>query len=281
MKSYLYLIVILVLLFGIVAPVTVSAATPKNKMECGTTVSDASCKITKYYEKSEGAKITLSGTGVTDKTVKVVLKKEADGQTVYTSKVIKVKNGKWKVEVAKKISEGIYEISVGEKTGKLDIREKGSSANTSQPVTTFAVASVPLLAGGVARAGASVPVSYLQITNTGDATTTLKGFWLKQNGNAPTATIIGLSTVDDKGGSRSLVGGVEGQTPFKNGQAFAPTDAVFAPKQMRLFTIKAMISNNIAASVGTQLMLDVTSLQVDAQLIGQFPIRGTTWVLSY
>lgn len=147
--------------------------------------------------------------------------------------------------------------------------------------TTFSVSAVPLLSGGDVERGDSVPLSYLQIVNRGSYAARLEGFWIKQNGNAPTRTVIGLSTVDDKGGSRGQTGGTEGSTPFSNGVAFAPTDALFQPGQMRLFTIMATMSSDISTYVGTELKIDVTSLQAEeVTFTGSFPIRGTTWTLS-
>ena len=126
-----------------------------------------------------------------------------------------------------------------------------------------------------------MPISYLMIVNRGSYAARLKGFWVKQNGSAPTRTVTGLSTVDDKGGSRGSIGGTEGSTPFNDGFALAPTDALFVPGQMRLFTIKAMMSSDISAHIGTQLKIDVTSLKAeDVTVTGSFPIRGTTWTLS-
>lgn len=146
--------------------------------------------------------------------------------------------------------------------------------------TTLAVQSIPLLFGGTAHTGESVPVSYLQITNVGTAGAQVKGFWIKQNGSAPPQAIIGLSTVDDVGGSRGLAGGLEGTVLFQNGRAFAPTDAYFAPGQMRLFTVKAMLTQNVLPYSGTQLMIDVASIETTGMVSGQFPIRGTTWTIA-
>ncbi len=154
-----------------------------------------------------------------------------------------------------------------------------STQSSTIGTTTLAIQRVPLLVGGIVHAGGTVSISFLQITNVGKEGALLKGFWVTQNGSAPTESIIGLSTVDDKGGSRGLNGGVEGTILFQNGLAFAPTDAFFAPGQMRLFTIKAIMTQAVSAYVGTQLMIDVASIDTTATVKGQFPIRGTTWAI--
>lgn len=156
-------------------------------------------------------------------------------------------------------------------------------ATTTQTVgtTTLSVRKVPLLVGGTVHAGETVPVSYLQITNIGKDGALLKGFWVKQNGSAPVTSIIGLSTVDDTGGFRGLQGGTEGALLFQNGLAFAPTDTFFAPSQTRLFTIKAIMTQLISAYIGTQLMIEVVSVDTTAETKSQqFPIPGTTWIIA-
>lgn len=157
-----------------------------------------------------------------------------------------------------------------------------TSTAYSVGTTTLAIQSVPLLVGGIVHAGESVPISYLQITNIGKECALLTGFWVKQNGSSPAESIVGLSTIDDNGGSRGLVGGTPGATtsPFQNGVAIAPTSALFAPGQMRLFTIKAIIASNVSQYAGTQLMIDVSSVVTTASVRGVFPIRGTTWTIA-
>lgn len=158
----------------------------------------------------------------------------------------------------------------------------GTSTTNSIGTTTLAVQNVPLLIGGTAHSGESVPISYLQITNIGERCALLTGFWVKQKGSAHIDSIVGLSTVDDKGGSRGLVGGIEGATtsPFQNNMALAPTNALFAPGQMRLFTIKAIMAYDTTLYIGMQLMIDVESIETTSAVRGQFPIRGTTWTIS-
>ncbi len=167
-------------------------------------------------------------------------------------------------------------------TGSSTVSSTGAAGTQVSTIgtTTLVIGSVPLLSGGTAHAGGSVAVSYLQITNVGKECALLKGFWVKQNGSAPVESIIGLTTVDDKGGSRGSTGGIEGATPFQNGLALAPTHALFAPGQMRLFTIKAIITQDVSMYVGLQLMIEVASIETTAAVRGQFPIRGTTWVIA-
>lgn len=156
-----------------------------------------------------------------------------------------------------------------------------TSAPASSTEAILKVKLVPLLSGGLAKTGTSVPVSYLQITNTGKGYATLTGFTIKQNGSAPAESIIvGLTTIDDKGGLRGSVGGADGTVLFTNASALVPVNIELAPGQMRLFTIKAALGTNAASHLGKNLMIDVTSVETNAKVQGSFPIRGTTWTLA-
>ena len=232
------------------------------------------------------SKPTLSGAASDVTTLRVTIYKAGSTKVFYKSRSIKVRDEKWKARISKKLPDGTYRVTVSSTkgpsrgefiTGTLVVNKRGK---TPRGGSTLAVSSVPLLFGGMAQGGTSVPVAYLQITNTGEKEVSVKGFWVKQNGTAPAAAIIGLTTVDDQGGSRGSAGGLEGASPFKNDEALAPTDVLFAPGQMRLFTVKAVLSSFVTASLGKQIMIDVTGIETDALLQGQFPLRGTTWTIS-
>jgi hypothetical protein len=103
---------------------------------------------------------------------------------------------------------------------------------------------------------------------------------MTQTGTAPANTVIGLSTVDDHGGSRGSVGGSEGSSPFTSYTALAPSDAHFEPGQLRLFTIKAKITGDTGSLVGTSISLVVSKVETAATVEGTFPIRGTTYTIA-
>jgi hypothetical protein len=242
------------------------------------------------------SKPTIKGTADGAKTITITVKKEGSTATYYKSHMTSVHSGKWSAKIWKDLSNGTYDLTVtgGSKTlatGKLAVGTSAAGSVTSTApassamtpaATTLVVSSVPLLFGGTAHMSAAVPVSYLQITNIGKVPATLKGFWIKQNGSAPTTSVIGLSTVDDKGGSRGAVGGFEGNAPFVNGAAYAPTAVtVLLPGEMKLFTIKTQLTSNIASYLGKQLVIDVTGIDTNAAVQGTFPIHGTTWSIAY
>ncbi|HUQ30401.1 MAG TPA: hypothetical protein VM103_02675 [Candidatus Paceibacterota bacterium] len=239
---------------------------------------------------------TISGTSADSKALKIVIREMGTEKIIYTGTDIRITKGAWHARITKNLLNGLYAVEVAPaKDAKPETTLRGVLAIgiMAPPVapplalipvqptasTTLVISSVPLLFGGVARIGTAAPVAYLQVTNVGKAPALVNGFWIKQNGSAPTQSIIGLSTVDDQGGSRGSVGGMEGSVLFKDGQAFAPTAATLAPGQMRLFTIKALLTNSAYAALGT-LAIDVVGIDSTASAKAVFPIRGTTWTLS-
>lgn len=151
-----------------------------------------------------------------------------------------------------------------------------SENSAATGATELVVMPVPLLSGGVTNANASVPVAYLQVTNTGKDSLELRGFWVKQNGSASDQTIAGLSTIDDRD---NLLGATKAM-PFEKNIAFVPAPMYIVSGQTRLFTIRANLASNIQTEVGRQLMIDVTSIDSAAPIKGSFPIRGTTWTIN-
>ncbi len=256
------------------------------KVTCAVSVVIASGSIKESSLSSDSPKPMLSGKATGVKNVHIELYKEGTTKPLYTSKSIKVKGSSWKVKISKKLPDGTYDVVVrGPKDMALNTLATGTlvvgdgDAGTSS-ATTLVVKSVPLLSGGVAHAGGSVAVSYLQVINVGKETATLKSFTLKQNGSASTQSIITLTSTDDIGTSKSSTGGVEGSTPFKNGIASVPTNATLMAGETRLFTIKAVLTNNVSSYIGKQLMIDVTGVTANASVKGAFPIRGTTWTIA-
>ena len=256
------------------------------KVDCSFTAVIASGTIDKSTLTSGNSKPTIQGTANGTKTVRVIVRNADTKKTVYTSKDIRVAKGTWRAKLPKSLKDGAYSIEVlAAKDLELNTLTTGTftvGQATSASASSFSVSSIPLLTGGTAAAGSSVPVTYLKIANLSQTPSTMNGITLKQYGSAPTGSVIGFMTSDDKGGSQSTLGGIEGSTPFaKDGTVFIPLKSTFAPGQFRIFTVKAMVSRSAAASAGKNLMLDVQSIDTDGKVAGVFPVRGTTWTLSY
>ncbi len=239
---------------------------------------DASVLVT------QSSKPTLSGMVFGATKVRALVYPAGSTKALYESPTLAVHNDRWEVMVSKTLTSGIYTVEVvTADTSRVIVSEVlivgVAAASVVSPTSagSLVVASIPLLGGGVVSPGATVPISYLQITNTSKNPTTLKGFGVKQNGTARTQSVVGLTVSDDQGVVRGVVGGFEGATLFVGQDAFAPADVVFEPGQMRLFTIKATLSRS--AYLGT-LMLDVASVSVETTVKGPFPIRGTTWTIQ-
>ncbi len=243
---------------------------------------------------------------------------KGSGVTVYSNKNLKVKSGKWELSLPVTLANGTYSVevygatitpdplvtgmlSLGSGTSALTTTGTSGSAKTVLAQNTFtvsaspsssavaaslpvggslSVSSLPLLTGGTAVPGSSVPVAYLKVVNRGTTAASFTGVTLKQNGSATSQSIVGFATSDDKGGSLATIGGTEGSIVFKNGSTLVPLSAIVAPGQVRIFTIKALISKQSGSSAGKTIMLDTQSLDSSANITAAFPIRGVTWTLT-
>jgi hypothetical protein len=246
--------------------------------------------ITLPSSRDPAKKLLLKGEVTGEKSVRVVVQKVGSSKPEYTSGTTKVSRGMWKVTVPKKLSSGTYNVKlVGTKHVDQDIIAtttlrvgKGKETQTSNTTqkTTLAVSSIPLLAGGVARPGTTVPVAYLQMTNVGKETLTLTGIGVTARGTAPTALFSTLSTVDGTGSIRSMTDASKSGKLFTNGKSMVPVSSItFAPGQMRLFTVKVALSETAASTPGTTIIMDVNSLETNASVRATLPIRGATWVI--
>lgn len=225
-----------------------------------------------------GEKAFLTGTSTASK-VRVIVTASSTDTRIYKTGATTVRDNTWHLRVNKKLADGAYTVSLYQDVrGKLTLLTQNTLYVGVSPVT-LKVLSIPLLAGGKAAPGSTVPISYLEVVNQSDATSTIAGFWVQEDGNAPVNSIIGFSSVDDKGNYRVSTGGIEGKTPFMNGKAYVPSGAVIAPHQMKLFTIKAQLSAYAGQYAGTNLMLNVAGVDAQATFNATFPIRGTTWAI--
>ncbi|KND47397.1 MAG: hypothetical protein AB199_03135 [Parcubacteria bacterium C7867-004] len=254
------------------------------KVECAVTVHVVEAGIDRSSLSTTSTKPTITGTAEGTKTVRILIK-DSKGKYVFKSKDVKVRNGVWKIPAKKALLKGTYAVELyGEKKLDLNLIEKATltigQGGTVLNGGTLSASLIPLLFGGTAAGGTSVPVTYLKLSNTGKSAVSIEGINFKQNGSASGDVVIGFETSDDKGGSIGRSGGVEGTSPFKNGTAFAPLKATIPPSSYRIFTVKAMLTRNIASSVGKQLSLDVTGVDTTANIVG-LPVKGTSWVLTY
>lgn len=202
-----------------------------------------------------------------------------EGKKVATAKEVRVRKGVWEATVSKKLKEGKYVVSLlGPKgyelgvlaTTTLEVLGKDGAASGG----SVSVSQLPLLMGGVAANGASVPVAYVQVKNTGKTAASISGIRLKENGSAPDEAVVGFATNDDKGGSRATHA-----VSFKNGVATVPLSYTLSPGELRIFTVKASISAAKRLYGNAELKIDIAGIETTASVAGSFPIRGTTWVL--
>lgn len=206
----------------------------------------------------------------------------------FTSNTLTVRNGIWKTTISKTLPNGRYTINVlGVRNRALNtiltdtLRIGKEASNENKQPTTLVVQPIPLLLGGIARGGSAVAVSYLQVINVGNNPATIHGFSVIQTGTAPTQSVVGLTIADDSGSVGGSVGGISGATPFINNSVSIPLEVTLASKQMRLFTIKAILANNVSLYLNTQLKITVSGINTNAEVVKAiFPIQGTVWTIG-
>lgn len=232
--------------------------------------------------KSTSLSPTVKGTASGVSSLKVQVYKEGSSRKVFENKKVSVKSGKWEVGI-KSLSDGVYTVKVYVNEDSR-ISQIGSykllAGKAALQTGTLKVNSIPLLSGGVTGAGMTIPVSYLQIQNSGTATTSITGFGLTQTGSANASGITGFTVTDDRGVPRGITGGIEGATPFTGTSAVANLNIELAPQERRLFTIKAVLSANQVQNLSKAYSLNVSSVRSSGAIEAMFPIVGTTWIVS-
>jgi hypothetical protein len=255
-------------------PVAASAATLSTTIAVGSI--DASAL------RSTDPSPALSGLAFGVQTLQLSIREAGSNEVLYTSDDIAVNNDRWETSVEEKLSDGVYTVELRAIGGfAFVVKPTGAlTINSRTDNTTLSIARINLLSGGSAAAGATVPVSYLQVENTSNSPATLQGFWVRQNGSASTKAIIGLMTLDDRGALTGFsLGGANGAL-FSDNLGFAPAAATLAPGERRLFTIRALLAPDTSLYRGSQLMLDVASADTTGSAQGAFPIRGTIWTIQ-
>lgn len=222
---------------------------------------------------------TLTGVASTSRTVQIVIRKEGSEKTYYKSKIVRVRKGEWSLRVPKKLKDGNYDVEVycpkvshgtSIATGALAVGQ----ADAPKSGTAFTVSSIPLLAGGTANEGDSVPVAYLQVRNTGKSAAQVKGFSVRQNGTASADVVKSFTVVDGSGDLR-----VTTDASTRGGVTLAKTNISIPAGEFALFTIKANLADSFGSASGKNLKIDVTSAEGAAKTSGKFPIKGVTWEL--
>lgn len=256
------------------------------KVECAVdvVVVDGIFNDLSFSEKT--SKPTISGVVNGATTVQLFIYKEGISKPVFTSKVLKVKKGKWSTRVTKALKPGEYTaVLKGDKKTELNTIATGTlsigKSNDTKSKTTFYTELVPLLAGGVAKSGSAVPISYLQILNIGKTDGTVKGFTVKQNGTLPANAIVGFIVSDSTSNAVTIAGSPAQPIRFVGTSATIPVDITMQSGEMRLFTLKAILSPLLGTNFGKTIKLDVADVVTNATDKGVFPIRGATWTLGF
>jgi hypothetical protein len=237
---------------------------------------------TKSTAKS-GERITLAGTAEGVKRVAVVVYPLGSTKSVYTTKSLAVKNEKYSFRMPKALKDGTYrlELQTTDRVPQL-LATSTITVGKASPValTTLVVQKIPLLAGGTVKAGSGVAVAYLQVINVGAVPAKLTGFLLGQVGSAPASVIAGVSITDELGTARGSVGNMISDTPFVGTNVSVPLSTTLAPKESRLFTVRAVVASTATANVGQTVSLALLGLTADAHIQSTLPLYGVTWTIG-
>lgn len=237
---------------------------------------------TKATAKS-GEKLTLSGKTADVKKVVVVVYPAGSTTTIYTTKSLDVKNGKFSIKMPKTLADGAYKIVL--KTADIVPVVLASSnvmVGKAQPIvqTNLIIKTVPLLAGGVAKLGAGVAVAYLQVINVGIAPANVTGFTFAQTGSAQPFAIVGFSMTDETGLARGAVGNMISGTPLINNTVTIPLLTTLAPKESRLFTARAVVAPTGAAYVGSTMSFALIAVSGDIKVQSVLPLSSVIWTVG-
>jgi hypothetical protein len=228
-------------------------------------------------------KFTL--TGRVEGVRKAVIAFYATGATTptYTTKAVTLKSEKFTFKMPKALEDGTYRIVLQTTDAKpIVLATSTITVGKPKPVaqTTLVVQTVPLLSGGVVKAGRGVAVSYLQVINVGTVPAQLTDFVFHQVGTAPTTAIVGVSINDELGLSKGSVGNMVSGTPFVGTKVVVPVPVTLAAKESRLFTVRAVVGVNATANIGQTMSLALQSITGNAKIQSTIPVNGVTWTIG-
>ncbi len=256
-----------------------------NEVTCAVTVYPTEGHITASTLSSLKKTPTLSGTVDGTDTVSFEIFKDGSKTSVYESDEIEVVDGEWEHTVTKTLANGSYDLVFsGNDQLKLNTISKrtltiGTVAPSDAGATTIVVQSIPLLVGGVAKKNQTVGLSYLQVLNVGLKPATITGIRVKQTGTASTDAVLSLTAIDDTELAKGQVG-KEGDSPFDSDEALIPITLTLKSKETRLFTLKAIMADDVSDYVGDTLKLVVAGVDSRSGVKGTFPIKGVTWTIG-
>lgn len=253
------------------------------KVSCSIEIEIVSGSLSINDVFKSGQKLSLTGRAQGVEKVVVAIYKTGDAAPTYKTKSLSVKNEKFSFKMTKALPDGSYTV-VLQTTDNAPVALATSTVTIGKvaPValSSLVVQKIPLLSGGTVKAGSGVAVAYLQVINVGTNPARLTNFSFGQAGNAPATLITGVSITDELGVARGSAGNMMSGTPFVGTNVNVPIVAVLAPKESRLFTVRAIVSPLAVANIGQTMSLSLLSLTSDARVVSALPVSGVVWTIS-
>lgn len=250
---------------------------------CSLDIEMISGSVTNKSTAKSNERFTL--TGRVEGVEKAVLAFYEPGATTstYTTKSLTLKSEKFTFKMPKALEDGIYLIEL-QTTDAKPIVLATSTITVGKPKplpqTNLVVQTIPLLSGGVVKAGTGVAVSYLQVINVGTSPAQITGFNFAQIGSAPTTAIVGVSITDELGLAKGSVGNMISESPFVGTKVTVPVPVTLAAKESRLFTVRAVVGAGAIANIGQTMSLSLQSLTGNVKIQSTLPVNGVTWTIG-
>lgn len=236
------------------------------------------------------SRTTIKGTAEGTDTVQLTISKKEGSKPLFTSKTLRVKNGKWASRITKTLAEGEYVVKLlGDKKAKLNViatdtftvgKERKDDTKKSSD-TILVIENIPLLRGGKTGMNMNAPISYFQAINIGTSAGVVEDVRVKHAGTAPSSAIVGFTVTDDQSLTNVVYLPKDPAALFRDGVATIPIDAVIGARQMRLFTVRALLAPTAFAHYGKQFQLSVAGVDTNAKMRAQLPLPSVWWTIGF
>ncbi len=253
------------------------------KVTCRINIELISGSLSTSQKIKSGEKITFSGRAEGVEKVIAVVYPQGSTTALYTTKSLPVKNNKFSFKMPKALPDGNYTIAIttsGVSPIVLATSTVAVGVIVQKNDTTLIVQTVPLLSGGVVKLGRGVATMYLQVINIGSNPANLTGFSFGEIGSAPAASVVGVTITDELGLSNGSVGNMLSGSPFVGSTVNVPLLASLAPRESRLFTVRAVIAPTGIQYLGTQLTMVLSGISGNARVQSALPLSGVTWTIA-
>jgi hypothetical protein len=252
------------------------------KVTCSLSITVLSGEFSSKETYKRGEKITIAGSVIGTKKVIIDFNSSAKTVPVYSTKPLTVLDQKFRYKLPKVLPDDTYTVimkTVGANSMVVATTTVRVGKVKYIPATTLVVQKVPLLSGGSVKASTEVPVAYIQIINVGENPSIINALAVRQVGSAPVSAITKMSVIDQFDTINGSIGNGTSISPFITDTAKIPTQITLAPKESRLFTIRASVAGNVPANIGRTISLALLGLESNSIIASALPVYNPNWTI--